>query len=109
MATKKKSVSAAENLRAELLKNLKDRDMDNPIFLERVEDYMTFYNQLNNLKLDLAENGTMEYDERTGSLVPRKSVAEAVRVSREIGKIWQELGFNDIVKAKGTPDGDDAL
>lgn len=109
MATKKKSVTATEKLHAELLKNLKDRDMDNPIFNERVEDYMAFYFQLNVLKLDLLENGTMEFDDRTGSLVPRKSVAEAVRVSREIGKIWQELGFNEIVKAKGTPDGDDVL
>ena len=109
MATKKKSVTAAESLHAELLKNLKDRDMNSPIFAERVEDYMAFYGQLKNLKDDLIENGTMEVDMRTGSLVPRKSVAEAVRVSRELGKIWQELGFIEIVKSKGTPDGDDVL
>lgn len=108
MATKRKAVTRAENLKRAMLADLRARDMENPIFLERIDDYMMFYEQLHNLSQDLKDNGTMEYD-KFGSLVPRKSVSESVRVSRELGKIWQELGFIEIVKAKGTPDGDDPL
>lgn len=109
MATKRKSVTKAEGLKSSLLADIKARDMNNPIFVERIDDYMMFYEQLHNLATDLKTNGTMETDEKTGSIVPRKSVAEAVRVSRELGKIWAELGIVDIVKAKGTPDADDIL
>ena len=109
MATKTTKQKKKDALKKALLKNITDRDMNTPIFSERVDDYMTFYEQLHILAEDLEENGTMEYDQKSGSLIPRKSVAEAVRVSRELGKIWAELGITEIVKSKGTSDEDDAL
>ena len=109
MATKKKTDQRKDNLKKNLLANLKSREMTDAIFTERVEDYMVFYEQLNILASDLKENGTLEYDEKTGNLVPRKAVETALKVSREIGKIWQELGISEQVKQKGTYTEDDAL
>lgn len=109
MATKKKADVQKDNLKKNLLDNLKGRNMTDPVFVERVEDYMNFYEQLNILAQDLKTNGTLEQDIKTGGFVPRKSLETALKVSRELGKIWQELGITEQVKAKGTYTEDDPL
>lgn len=107
MAKKKRSTLERE-LRRHLEENIKSRGLDAPAFRDRVEDYLFFSSRLTDMKEDMKENGITEYD-RDGNLVPRKVVSEAVRISREMGKIFAELGLDAEAKSKRIPSGDDEL
>lgn len=107
MAKKKRETRELE-LRKHLEDNLKSRGLDAPAFRDRLEDYLFFSSILTDLKLDMIENKITELD-KEGNIVPRKVVSEAVRVSREMGKIFTELGFDIETKSKRIPQGDDEL
>ena len=107
MAKKKRSTIERE-LRNHLTENIKSRGLDSPAFRDRVEDYLFFSSRLTDLKEDMDENGLMEYD-RDGNYVPRKVISEALKVSREMGKIFSELGLDTEAKTKKIPTGDDEL
>lgn len=91
--------------RAALLNNLKARGLDSPIYTERANDYVSFRTIMNDLKADIEKNGTTTKDYKTGEIVPRKSVSELAKVSRELGKIYQELDFTALAKKRQEPDG----
>ena len=76
-----------------------------PIYTERVDDYVSFHHILHELLDDIEQNGTMTTDSKTGEIVPRKSVCEAIKASRELGKIYQELDFTALAKKRQGPDG----
>lgn len=96
-------------LRAALTENLKARGLTSPIYTERVNDYVSFHNILHDLLEDIAGNGTMVKDSKSGDIVPRKSVTEAIRASRELGKIYQELDFITLAKKNQASDPEDEL
>lgn len=105
---KKKRATLERELRKHLEENLKQRGLEAPAFRDRMEDYLFFSSRLTDLKEDMEENGITEYD-KEGNLVPRKVVSEAVRISREMGKIFTELGFDNEAKSRKVPQGDDEL
>lgn len=105
---KKKRTTLERDLRKNLETNIKERGLDEPIFRDRVEDYLFFSSKLTDLKEDMEENGLTEID-KYGNVVPRKVISEALKVSREMGKIYQELGLDIVVKTKKVSDGDDVL
>lgn len=107
---KKKRETLERELRRNLEENIKARGIDSPVYRDRMEDYLFFSSRLTDLKEDMQENGLTEYD-RDGNLVPRKVVGEALRVSREMGKIFQELGLDYEPKNRKLPAAadDDAL
>ena len=86
--------------REALLNNLKARGLDSPIYTERANDYVSFRKIMDDLKADIEKNGTVTKDLKSGDIVPRKSVSELAKVSRELGKIYQELAFTELAKKK---------
>ncbi len=105
---KKKRTTLERDLRKNLETNIKERGLDEPIFRDRVEDYLFFSSKLTDLKEDMEENGLTEID-KYGNVGPREVISEALEVSREMGKIYQELGLDIVVKTKKVSDGDDVL
>lgn len=105
MARKKSRETIEKELRQALSSNLAGRGLDSPIYTERVDDYVSFHHILHDLLDDIEENGTMTTDSKTGEIVPRKSVCEAIKASRELGKIYQELDFTALAKKRQEPDG----
>ena len=96
-------------LREHLIQSLKDRGLDKPVFMQRVEDYIYFTDRLDEMKEDMLENGLTEVD-HYGNITTRKVVAESLKVSRELGKIYQELGLDIEVRKKlPVPEEDDVL
>lgn len=106
---KKKRGTLERELRKNLEENIKARGLDSPVYRDRMEDYLFFSSRLTDMKEDMEENGMTEYD-KDGLLVPRKVVGEALRISREMGKIYQELGLDYEPKNKRLPSsGDDDI
>lgn len=107
---KKKRTTLERELRRNLEENIRQRGLDSAVYRDRMEDYLFFSSRLTDLKEDMQENGMLEYD-KDGLLVPRKVVGEALRVSREMGKIYQELGLDYEPKNRKlpAPEFDDAL
>ena len=99
---KKKRETLERELRKNLEENMRERGLDSPVYRDRMEDYLFFSSRLTDLKEDMQENGITEYD-KDGLLVPRKVVGEALRVSREMGKIYQELGLDYEPKNRKLP------
>lgn len=109
MARKKSRETIEKELRQALSSNLAGRGLDSPIYKERVDDYVSFHHILHDLLDDIEENGTMIKDSKTGDIVPRKSVCEAIKASRELGKIYQELDFTTLAKKRQEPEAEDEL
>lgn len=105
---KKKRATLDKELRAHLEQNIRDRGLDKPAFRERVNDYIFFTDRLAEMKEDMLKNGLTETD-RYGNITTRRVVGESLKVSREIGKIYSELGLDIEAKRKLPSDGDDVL
>lgn len=105
---KKGRATKEKELRQNLTNSIVTRGLDEPVFRDRVEDYLFFSSRLTDLKEDMEENGLTEID-KYGNTVPRKVISEALKVSREMGKIYTELGLDIVVKTKRAPESDDAL
>lgn len=108
---KKKRVTLDRELREHLEQSLKDRGLDKPAFMDRINDYIFFTDRLEEMKQDMLVNGLTEYD-HYGNLTTRRVVGESLKVSREIGKIYQELGLDIEARKKITqapPPEDDIL
>lgn len=96
-------------IREHLVQNLRDRGLDKPAYIQRVDDYIYFTDRLDEMKRDMLENGLTEID-RYGNITTRKVVGESLKVSREIGKIYQELGLDiEVRKKRPAPEEDDVL
>lgn len=107
MAVKKRKTVERE-LRKNVEEKLKARGLDEPVFRERAERYLYLSSLMTDMQEDIDENGPNEYD-KNGNLTTRKVVSEITRVSREIGKLYQELGFDIEAKTKKAQDGEDEL
>lgn len=108
MANKKRP-ALDKLLREHLEQSLRDRGLDKPAFMQRVDDYIYFTDRLDEMKKDMLEHGLTEVD-RYGNITTRKVVGESLKVSREIGKIYQELGLDIEVRKKiPVPEEDDVL
>lgn len=109
MARPKNRETIEKELRAALTANLMGRGLDSPIYTERIDDYVSFHHILHELLEDIETNGTMTKDYKTGDIVPRKSVSEAMKASRELGKIYQELDFFSLAKKNQAASPEDEL
>lgn len=105
---KKKRETLERELRKNIEEKLKARGLDEPVFRERAERYLYLSATLTDMQEDIDENGINEYD-KNGNLVLRRVVAEMTRVSREIGKLYQDLGFDIEAKTKRASTGDEDL
>ena len=105
---KKKRETIEKELRDSVYAKLKARGLDEPVFRERAERYLQLFSIMNDMQEDVYRNGINEYD-KAGNLTVRKVVSEMTRVSREMGKLYQELGFDIEAKSKRACGGDDEL
>ena len=106
---KKKRPTLDKDLREHLEQSLRDRGLDKPAYMQRIDDYIYFTDRLDEMKKDMLENGLTELD-HYGNITTRKVVGESLKVSREIGKIYQELGLDIEARKKiPVPEAEDIL
>lgn len=99
---------AYRTLREGLMDNLSSRGLIEPMYTDKVEEYLALWVQLQQLKADIAENGVTRYDEKRGMDVENRSVSLEVQVSRHMLNLYTALGFKDISSGKAmTVDGED--
>lgn len=99
---------AYKTLREGLFDNLAARGLIEPMYTDKVEEYLMLWVQLQQLKADIAENGVTQYDAKRGMTVENRSVSLEVQVSRHMLNIYAALGFKDMSSGKALAgDGED--
>lgn len=98
---------AYKALRASLLADLEARGLTALHFVDKVDEYMDFWEQRQALKKDIAERGVSVEDHR-GTMVENRSVSLEIQASRQMLAIFQSLGLKDVAcSAKMSYAGDD--
>lgn len=77
---------AKETLKSEMLADLERRGLVNPIYADKVNEYMTLWNVF----YDINHNPYAAADHKMMTL--------ALNISRQMLAIWGALGFRDIAK-----------
>lgn len=90
-----KNTKAYKTLRKSMLDNLSARGLVEDVYTDKVEEYMHFWVQRQNLEADIADRGITVMDEKRGMMVENRSVSLAVQVSRQMLAIWTALGLKD--------------
>lgn len=104
----KKSKSAAyRRLKKSLEDNLTARGLVEDVFRDKLEEYMTLWENFQALDADIQERGVTVIDERRGMLVENRSVSLAVQVSRQMLSIYDALGFKEQAKSAVPLGGED--
>lgn len=99
---------AYKELRQSMLQNLIDRDIDDDVYQDKVQEYMDFWVRRQELRDDIARRGLTVTDDR-GRLMENRSVSLEIQVSRQMLAIFATLGFKEDALASGQRDDDDEL
>lgn len=93
---------AYKELKNDLLQGLKEANLDTPKYRDLVEEYMTSWCQLQDLNRDIIERGAwVPYQNGTQSgMTENKSLGVRIRLRRDMGDIFRELGFQDEARTK---------
>lgn len=92
---------AYRTVRKSLMESLETRGLTDPVFRDKAEEYMALWVQFQQLKMDVAENGVSQYDEKKRRIAENRSVALGVQVSRQMLNIYSALGFREQAKKAG--------
>lgn len=98
-------------LRKSLLDCLAAQGLDDPVWKDKIEEYMAFWILRKQLQADVASRGLVVVDER-GRSSENRSVSLAIQVSRQMLSILQLLGLNPDVtlySPASEPEDDDEL
>lgn len=96
---------AYKQLKKSITQNLKDRGLTDTVYLDKRDEYMTFWVRLKELEADIADRGVTVEDEKRGMRVENRSVSLSVQVSKQMLAIMKSLGISDL--AKNARSGDD--
>lgn len=102
-----------DELRSDLLADLKNRGLTEAFFTDKVEEYMQLWDIAQYLQDDIEQRGVyLEYKHgaNQSGTTENKSLASRVKVSSQMLSIWIALGFRDRAKDNGqSADDVDAL
>lgn len=76
-----------------LLKKLTERGLDDPLWRDKVDEYMAFWVMRKQLRDDVAARGMVVTDER-GRVSENRSVSLSIQVSRQMLAILQLAGLD---------------
>lgn len=85
--------------------------MDNPLWQDKVDEYMMFWVMRKQLRDDVAARGMVVTDER-GRVSENRSISLSIQVSRQMVSILQLVGLKPSVEDypdNGDPEYDDEL
>lgn len=95
-------------LRTSLIKDLKRREIEDPVFRDKVEEYMDLWDRRQDLLADIKERGIKVYDAKREMFMENRSVSLEIQVSRQMLAIFAALGFKeqagDALAPKGLDD-----
>lgn len=80
-------------MKTALLKKLAERGLDDPLWRDKVDEYMAFWVMRNQLRDDVAARGMVVTDER-GRVSENRSVSLSIQVSRQMLAILQLAGLD---------------
>ena len=101
---------AYRQLRDSLLDSLARKGLDETAYRDKVDEYMDFWVQRQNLEADIRARGVSVLDAKRGMMVENRSVSLSVQVSRQMLAIFKALGLqDDACSAAPQEDDDDAL
>ena len=105
-----KKPTGYKKLRDALLGNLAARGLIEPMYVDRVNEYMELWKLQKALDADIAERGVMVMDEKRGMLVDNIAVSRKAQLSQRMSAIFTELGFKELaVKSQAPPESEDEL
>lgn len=102
---------AYNELRASLIADLTDRGLNTVYYIDKVDEYMDFWERRQMLRRDVKKRGVSFLDEK-GKCQENRSVSLEIQTSRQMLAIFQSLGFKDAACAArpgGGEDDDDDL
>lgn len=102
---------AYKTLRKDMLDDLDARGLVGSQFRDKVDEYMSLWCVLQQLKADIMEHGvTLSYKNGANQfgVTDNKSVASITRVSAQMLQIWTALGFRSQATAASAPPAQDA-
>lgn len=100
-----------KNLKKDMLDDLDARGLLGFQFRDKVDEYMSLWCVLQQLKADIMEHGvTLSYKNGANQygVTDNKSVAAITRVSAQMLQIWTALGFRSQATAASAPPAQDA-
>ena len=101
---------AYKALRKSLQESLEAQGLVEDIYRDKVDEYMDFWVQRQNLEADIRARGVSVLDAKRGMMVENRSVSLSVQVSRQMLAIFKALGLQDDACSAAPPeDDDDAL
>ena len=95
------------DLKKSMEDNLVARGLVEAIYLDKVNEYMSFREMEYLADLDIQEKGLNVLDEKRGTMMANPSVATKLNASRQALQIYRALGFEDEAKKSRSMDGDD--
>ena len=106
---KKKAETLAKELKKTMLDNLQARGLVDPVYVDKVTEYIDLWMRRQALKEDIEERGVTVLDEKRGVMTENRSVSLEVQVSRQMLAIYGALGFKASSEKDAGADLDDDL
>lgn len=98
---------AFKQLKDSITQNLKGRGLTDTVYLDKRDEYMTFWVRLKELEADIVERGVTVEDEKRGMKIENRSVSLSVQVSKQMLAIMKSLGISDLAKNAKAEDEDE--
>ena len=87
------NTKAYKTLKASMLEGLEARGLVEDVYRDKVDEYMTLWAQLRELRADVKSRGVVVMDEKRGMMVENRSVSLATQVSKQMLAIYTALGL----------------
>lgn len=87
-----RKTKAFKELRTAMIEKLTLRGLDEPAYIDKVDEYMDFWVRRRELRDDVAARGLTVTDER-GRISENRSVSLEIQVSRQMLALFTALGF----------------
>lgn len=95
-----------KQLRASLIADLEARGLNTVYYIDKVDEYMDFWERRQMLRRDIKKRGVSFLDEK-GKCQENRSVSLEIQTSRQMLAIFQSLGFKDATCNAKAPSGED--
>ena len=95
-----------KQLRASLIADLEARGLNTVYYIDKVDEYMDFWERRQQLRKDIAQRGVTVLNDK-GNECENRSVSLEIQTSRQMLAIFQSLGFKDAACNAKAPSGED--
>ncbi len=102
--SKKSRKTRRRELKTRIYAVLEEHGANDAVHADRAEEYLTLWDIREDLKEDIEENGTTQYDAKRGMDVENRSVSLMIQTSRQMSSLYQLLGLEELPAATGPDD-----